>query len=224
VTCDFLANAQVMRVTRVDQCGKPIVGQNAFVTECFTSIAMNVVTDDQDDVIYRAANGSLCAVKRGCKTLLGYDIEANVQAYSPELLEVMTGSAAVLDFAGTAVGTDDCSIPCKTGFALEFWSELIAPVCSTTGNQRYLYTLLPWITNPYLNDLEIGSEAVSFQLVGSTRNGGQWGTGPFNVQAADAANTPGKMLTPLGASCHRRAFITTIAPPVASCDLVAVPA
>jgi hypothetical protein len=222
ITCDFIANASTMRVTKLDACGKPITGTNSFVTECFTSIAMNVVTDDQDDLLYRAANGSLCAVKRGCKTLLGYDIEANIQVYSPELLEVLTGNPVVLDAGGATVGMDDCAISCNAGVALEFWSELIGATCTTTGDQRYLYTLLPYITNGYIGDLEIGSEAINFQFTGSTRVGGQWGTGPFNVTGTTA--TPTRLLTPLGATCHRRMQIVTLPPPSPACTLVATPA
>lgn len=185
---------------------------------------MNPNIDEQDDVIYRAANGSLCGVKRGCPSLLGYDLEYNFFQVSPQLTDVLTGNPVVMDFAGAPVGNDDCTIQCGAGFAIETWSELVGATCTTTGAQRYLYTLIPWITNAYINDLEIGNEQVTFQLVGSSRAGGQWGTGPFDVVATAAPNVPGRMLTPLGATCHRRMQITTIAPPVASCDYVAVPA
>lgn len=223
MSCDLIANADVVRVTKLDQCGTPIAGLNAFVSECIASLAMNPNVDEQDDILYRAANGNLCGVKRGCPTLLGYDLEFNFFQVSPELTDVLTGNPVVLDFAGDPVGNDSCSIQCDRGFAIELWSELIAPVCSTTGNQRYLYTLIPWVTNGYISDLEIGSEQVTFQLVGSSRAGGGWGEGPYNVVAQDALNTAGPMLTPLGATCHRRMQITTIAPPAVSCEYVTVP-
>lgn len=224
MSCDLISSFDVARVTKLDQCGRPIVGLNSYVTDCHASLAMNVVIDEQDDVIYRSANGNLCGVKRGCPTLLGYDLEYNFYQVSPELMDVLTGNPVVMDFAGDPVGNDSCNIQCDRGFAIETWSELIAPVCSTTGNQRYLYTLIPWITNAYLNDAEFGSEAVTFQLVGTSRAGGQWGTGPYDVVPTDAANTPGRLLTPLGATCHRRMQITTIAPPTPSCEYQTVPA
>lgn len=224
MTCDFISSAETMRVTQVDICGAPVVGATSgFVTDCFASIAMNPVIDEQDDVIYRAANGSICATRRGCKTLIGYDVEINVQVWSPQLIEVLTGNPAVVDFAGAVVGSDDCSIQCNAGFALEFWSNLIEPTCSTTGNARYLYTLLPRISNAYMTDLEIGSEAVSFQITGTTKAGGNWARGPYNVVPADAINTPGPLLTPLGTSCHRRMQLTTVAPPTDSCTYTPVP-
>lgn len=226
ISCDLIANLDVVRVTRLDNCGKPLTGEHAFVTECVSSVAMNVVTDDQDDVIYRAANGSLCGVKRGCPSLLGYDLEFNFYQVSPELTDVLTGQPIVLDAGGAPVGNDSCNINCQAGFALEFWTELIGQNCTLTGEQRYLYTLLPWITNAYISDLEIGSEQVAFQLVGSTRAGGQWGVGPYPVvMSGPPTPAPGPMLTPLGATCHRRMQITTVAPPVPDplCDYTAVP-
>lgn len=226
MSCDLIANADIVRVTKIDQCGTPIPGPNAFVAECFASLAMNPNVDEQDDITYRAANGTLCGVKRGCPTFLGYDLEFNFFQVSPQLIDILTGNPIVMDFAAVPVGNDDCNIQCARGFALELWSELISPTCSVSGNQRFLYTLIPWVTNAYISDLEIGSEQVTFQLVGSSRAGGSWGVGPYPVVPVDVANTPGPMLTPLGQTCHRRMQITSIAPPVPDplCGYATVPA
>lgn len=192
------------------------------VTSCIATLAMNPNIDTQDDVIYRAANGSLCAYKAGCDTLLNYNIELNIQAYSPNFLSVLTGGPEVVDSAGEVIGHDDCNVSCVAGYALEFWAELIDPTCSTATGRRWLYGLLPWINNSYIADLELGAEAVTFQLNGKTRAGGAWGVGPYNVQAG-AGGVAGPMLTPLGATCHRRFMITTVQPPTPSCDNVPVP-
>lgn len=228
MSCDYISNLSVVRFTQVDECGVPIVGATSgYTSECAaSSISMSPVTDDQDDVIYRAPNGTLCAVKRGCRTLLGYDITLNIMQVSPELVEVLTGNPVVLDSGGTVVGNDTCDIQCRAGFALEFWTELIEPTCSTTGAQRYLYGLIPWITGGLLGDLEIGSEAVNFEFTGSSRPGGGWGTGPYDVVSTTAPPTvtPGRLLTPLGTTCHRRLQITTVEPPASSCTYTPVPA
>jgi hypothetical protein len=225
VSCDLIANLDVVRVTKVDNCGAPVVGtESAFVAECNASIAMNPNIDTQDDIIYRAANGKLCGVKRGCPSLLGYDIEYNFYSVSPEMLDVLTGQPTVVDSAGEVIGFDSCDVQCDGGFAFEFWAELVGQNCAPGGAARYLYVLMPWVTNAYLADLTIGSEQVSLQVLGSTRAGGSWGTGPYNVQAG-AGGTPGPMLTPLGATCHRRMMITTVAPPTPdpACDYSPVP-
>lgn len=227
MSCDLIANLEVVRATKVDACGAPVVGtESAFVSDCVASIAMNPNIDTQDDVIYRAANGKLCGVKRGCPSLLGYDLEFNFFQVSPQLTDVLTGQPVVVDNLGEPVGSDSCDINCETGFALEFWATLIGQNCAPGGTQRYLYVLIPWVTNAYITDLTIGSEAVSFQLLGSSRAGGQWGTGPYDVVMTGAEpGVPGPMLTPLGATCHRRMQITTVAPPEPdpACDYLPIP-
>lgn len=203
------------------------MGDNGFVSECFSSISMSPVLDEADDVVYRAANGSLCGVKRGCPSLLGYDVELNFYQVSPELIDILTGQPVVVNNLGNPSGFDSCNINCQGGFALEFWTELVGQNCTTTGNPRSLYTLLPWITNAYITDLEIGSEAVTFNLLGSTRAGGRWGTGPYDVTLNGAApGTPGRMLTPVGDTCHRRMMIVEVPAPTPdpACDYTPVPA
>jgi hypothetical protein len=220
MSCLLVAGPSTIRVTLLDGCGAPVVGdENAFVASCFTSIAMNSDTDTVDDTIYRDGTGSVCAIKRGCTTLLGYTVEANLNGVTPGLVSLMTGNPVVAGTDGEAIGYDDCAIQCNHGFALEVWNEVIGDACAD-GEVTYMYTLLPWVTGGYVTDLELGTDALAFQVTGTTRAGGNWGVGPWNVQGDPAA----PMLTPLGASCHRRIMSTNVAPPEASCDPVEVPA
>ena len=40
--CPLIANADVIRVTRLDGCGRPVCGEdNGFVFDCFATLAMN---------------------------------------------------------------------------------------------------------------------------------------------------------------------------------------
>lgn len=225
MSAEFLGGITTIRVTKVDACGKPVTGAgNAVVCACVATLAMNPDLDTADDLVYRDSTGKLCAVKKGCVSLLGYDVELTVLSYSPELLTLVTGNPAVLDAAGATVGVDDCSVSCTTGFAVEAWSELIGDACAANGRQKYLYTLMPFIRNGILNDITLGDGAISFQLNGHTVAGGQWGTGPFSDVQRTVADAPGKMLTPLGSTCHRRSLITDVPPPTAvDCGPVAVP-
>ncbi|MFF4733330.1 hypothetical protein ACFY3M_50665 [Streptomyces mirabilis] len=224
MSCPLIANADTMRITRVDQCGNPIAGpDNGYVFDCFSSLAMNNDSDDGDDIEYKAANGRVCGSKKGCPTFKGFDLELNIFSVSPELIEILTGNPVVMGYDAKPIGFDTCSIKCDTGFAVELWAEVLGEACVAGATGQWIYFLLPWVTNGLLGDLEIGSEAVTLQVTGHTKAGGNWGIGPYDVQPADAANTPGPMLTPLGPSCHRRTFITTVEPPVPSCDYVPVP-
>lgn len=221
MTCPLIANADVMRLTRVDRCGRPVCGDdNAFVFDCFATLNMSPNSEEGTDVRYTAANGRLCGFKKGCPTFLGYDTTLTFHVVSPELIEIATGNPVVFGYNGAPIGYDDCSIACDTGFAIELWAEVLGEECDPAGTNEgsWIYFLLPWLTNGLLGEIEVGSEAASLTLTAATRAGGGWGTGPYNVMAADAANTPGPLLTPLGSACHRRTFVTTIAPPTPTCE------
>lgn len=225
MTCPLISNLDTVRVTRVDQCGRPVCGDdNGFVFDCLASISLSPDTDEGDDVQYKAANGRVCGFKKGCPTLNSFGVEINFFSVSPEFLEITTGNPVVYGFDGKPIGYDDCSIACKTGFALEFWAEVLGEdVCEAEGaGGAWLYFLLPWVTNGILGDLEIGSEAVTLQMTGNTQTGGGWGIGPYDVMPIDAAGTAGPMLTPVGANCHKRMFLTNVAPPEPVCDYVPV--
>ncbi|MFF4391440.1 hypothetical protein ACFY0G_32325 [Streptomyces sp. NPDC001552] len=189
--------------------------------DCFATLAMNRLVEDGTDVQYKAANGRVCGFKKGCPSFNGFDIELAFFGVSPEFIELTTGQPTYAGFDGDLIGFDDCSIQCDSGFAIELWAQVLGPeVCPDEAitDGAWVYFLLPWVTNGQLGDLEIGSEAVNLTLTGTTRANARWGIGPYNVQAANVAQTPGPLLTPLGENCHRRTFITTIAPPAVTCE------
>lgn len=222
----LISNAATVRITRVDGCGRPVCGpDNAWVTDCFASVSMEANIEEGEDITFTAANGRQCGYKRGCPTLNGYDLTFTFFEASPELMEIMTGSPVYFDWDGSPIGFDSCSIACNSGFALEVWTDVLGEdVCpeDDTGDGAWVYFLLPWVTNGIIGDLELANEAVNLELTGATRAGGRWGVGPYDVQSQDSAGTPGPMLTPLDGNCHRRMFVTTIAPPEGSTEYVPV--
>lgn len=223
--CPLIANADTVRVTRLDSCGRPVCGaDNGYVFDCLVSLNMAVNSDDGDEVEYKAANGKVCGYKRGCPTFKGYDVELNFMSLAPEFIDIVTGNPTVYGFDGAPIGYDDCSIQCDSGFAIELWAEVLGTdLCTVDGTGgQWIYFLLPWVTNGLVGDIEVGSEAVDLQLTGATRTGGGWGVGPYDVMPIDAAGTAGTMLTPIGQTCHRRSFLTSIAPPTPVCDYVPV--
>ncbi|MEU8472603.1 hypothetical protein AB0F30_32765 [Streptomyces sp. NPDC029006] len=144
MSCPLIATADVFRVTRVDQCGSPITGpKNAFVVECFSSVAFNTNVDDGDDIEYKAANGKVCGFRKGCPTFRGFDVEINFFAVSPELIELLTGNPVYVDASGKVIGTDSCSLQCKSGFALELWAEVLGEECEEGAKGQWVYFLLP---------------------------------------------------------------------------------
>ncbi|MGW8601281.1 hypothetical protein ACWGLB_20375 [Streptomyces sp. NPDC055893] len=77
---------------------------------------------------------------------------------------------------------------------------------------------MPWVTGGLLGNLDVGNEAAPLTLTGSTRAGGPWGVGPWDVMAKYATGAAGPLLTPLGAACDRRTIETSIASPLPGAD------
>lgn len=222
----LISNAATVRVTRVDGCGRPVCGpENSYITDCFASVEYKANVDDGTDIKFTAANGRTCGFKRGCPTFNGFDVTYTFFQASPELVEIMTGSPVVFGYDGRPIGFDSCSIPCRAGFALEVWADVLGPdVCpeEATGDGAWIYVLSPWLTNGQIGDLTLADGAVNLTLDAATRAGGKWAEGPYDVLAQDAAGTAGPMLAPLGPDCHRRILITTVEPPEPSTDYVPV--
>lgn len=223
MSCSYIAGVDTLRVTRLDQCGRPVCGDDAsFVTSCLASVSFTSNTEDGSEISYVNAKGETCAYLQRCPQFRNLSVEIQVLFASPEMLDITTNSPVRHDYAGNVVGFETGNISCVP-FALEAWVQLLGEECAADAEGQWLYVLIPWLTGATLGDLEIGSEAVNLTISGNTRaasNG--WGVGPYNVIAHDAANTPGPLLAPLDASSHRAIELTTVAPPVGSCDYVPV--
>jgi hypothetical protein len=225
-SCPKLAEGEVVRITRVDDCGHAVEGaDNAFADDCWASVLMSPNVEAGTDIDFRSFSGRSCAFKRGCPSFRGFDLTGTFFSASPEMIEILTGNPVYLDYNDEPIGWDDCSVACRGGFALEIWQNVVGEECPEgDADGLWFYWLLPWVTNAVLGDVTVSQEGVTFTLTANTRAGGRWEFGPWDVQAADANNTPGPLLTDVGADCHRRGFLTTISPPTAACSYVTVPA
>lgn len=222
--CPKLAEGDVVRITRVDNCGAPVEGaNNAFVDDCWATVEMAPNVEAGTDIDFKAMNGRSCGFKRGCPSFRGFDLTGTFFSASPEMIEIMTGSPVYFGHDGAPIGWDDCSVACSTGFALEVWQNIVGEECPVEGEGIFFYWLLPWVTNAVLGDVSISDAGVTFSLTGNTRASGRWSLGPWDVQAQDALNTPGPLLDVMGTDCHRRGFLTTILPPEPECEYVLVP-
>lgn len=223
-----IANGETVRITRVDDCGRPVEGpDNAFVSCCFASVEWAADIDEGEEIDFPAMGGS-CAFVPACPTFRGYNVTANFFEASPELIELLTQQPPYYGFDGSPIGWDDCEIQCRGGFALELWARAAGEdICpdDIVGEveEVSLYMLTPWIASARLGDLTIGREAVQFSVIGHTRAPSRWQCGPWLVQPADEMNTPGPLLTPLGSGCHRRSFLTTVSPPECTAEFIDVP-
>lgn len=220
--CPKLAEGDVVRITRVDACGRPVEGEdNAVVSECWASVEMAPNINTGTDIEMINLRGQTCGFRKACPDFRGFDNTGNFWEASPEQVEILTGNPVIFDQAGDPVGWDDEQVACNTGFALEIWQQLLIEDCADEVDGQWAYWIEPWLTNGMLGTLTVNAEGLSFPITMASRSGGGWGLGPWDVVAQDGSNTPGPLLTPLTA--HRRFLITTIAPPTAQCGYITVP-
>lgn len=221
-TCPSFLRGNVMRVTRLNNCGQPIYGDcNQVVSDGFVTITMSAEVEEGEEVTVTKANGKTCISDKACDQLKWYTVETEFCQVDPDLIQMMNPTwEKILDYQGDTIGYDaKGNLSCDTGFALEVWMDTYGATdaCSGEGSQgAYGYLLLPWVVGGAPGDLEIGNDAISFTFSGRTKLGSRWGRGPYPVMLGANA-VPGPLLTPVDTDTQYRLFVTTIRPPEAEC-------
>jgi len=221
-TCPSFLRGNVMRVTRLNNCGQPIYGDcNQVVSDGFVTVTLSAEVEEGEEVTVTKANGQTCISDKACDQLRWYTSEIEFCQVDPDLIQIMNPTwEKILDYQGDTIGYDaKGNLSCDTGFALEIWMDTYGATdaCSGEGAQgAYGYLLLPWVVGGAPGDLEIGNDAISFTFNGRTKLGSRWGKGPYPVMLGENG-APGPLLTPITAQTQYRLFVTTIRPPEPEC-------
>lgn len=214
-----------LRVTKVDRCGMPIAGPaNMLVTKGFITVTFSQNMKDAEDLEQTNADGEICVADRTPPQIKWATLEINLCDVDPELLSMMTGMPQVLDYANESTGFRiNREIQVDQGFALELWSGTAGDDCEEPTSDDILtaeepslafgYWLAPAVVEGVIGDIEIGANVTTFTVSGRAVSGPRWGRGPYEVVAVDAANTPGRLLSPMKKGDFVHVERTTIAPP-----------
>lgn len=206
----------------MDDCCAPVTGGTCdfVVSESFVTLNLTAEIEEPDEFIVKLANGKLCINETGCASLKRYNVELEICNADPDLFEIVSGVNTVTDFQGDVVGfqVDENLGECNK-FALEFWTKVIGDECvdPTTGEQQYLYWLLPCVSNGRIGDLTIENGPLTWTLTAEALPSSTWGIGPHNVVPQNAANDCGPLLNPLGEETALHVQFTTCPPPTEQC-------
>jgi hypothetical protein len=220
--CPSFLRGNVMRVTRLDGCGRPIYGDcNQVVSDGFVTATLSAEVEEGEEVTVTKANGRTCISDKACDQLRWYTTEIEFCQVDPDLIQIMNPTwEKILDWQGDTIGYDaKGNLSCDTGFGLEIWMDTYGATdaCSgETSQGAYGYLLLPWVVGGAPGDLEIGNDAISFTFNGRTKLGSRWGRGPYPVMLG-SNGAPGPLLTPVSSQTQYRLFVTTIRPPEPEC-------
>ncbi|WP_280420650.1 hypothetical protein [Nocardia carnea] len=192
---------------------------------------------EAEDLEQNNADGGSCVADRTPAERRWWNVTLNLCKVNTCLYQMFTGWEAYLGYDGSDIGfSDKKEVRTDYGVAVEIWTgvgvddECDEPTSDDIltgglgGSVKYGYLVAGAVKEWALSgDLEIGAQVSTFSLTGRTAAATRWGRGPYNVQATDAQNTAGRMLTPMKKDQHIRMFETTVAPPEPSsecCPLV----
>lgn len=220
-------HAKIMRLTKLDSCGVPIVGpKSTLVTKGIVKISLSAEYEDGEDTVKKNGNGEICVQHKDPDQLKYMKPEIEFCGVDPEAYSLITGMPLVTDGAATpnAVGVKFGSYPIEANFGLEVWTDVPGAVCGA-GAKPYGYWLLPFVGSGRLGNIDLQVQAASFTLTAQTVPGSGWGNGPYDVMM-DGAATPaaGPLLDPVTGQDHIVFFETTVAPPVPTNGAIALPA
>lgn len=214
-----------LRATKVNNCGLPQSGPaNYVVTDGYVSATVSPVFQEAEELEQRNAEGRVCVLDRTPPERKYYNLTFVLCQVNTCLISLFSSWAQELDWEGNAVGfRDQRRVESDFGVALELWTggraanDCPAPtdddVFASTGTGRDYGYFLTFGTEFVLGDIEIGAQVSTFTLTGISFPAPQWGRGPWNVVPTDGANTPGRLLTPVGEDEQLIVLRTPVPPP-----------
>lgn len=212
-----LIGAPVMRLTKVDACGRPIYGDRArLITEGFVSVNASAQVEEGDEVSIPNANGRIMARRRAKPKHNGYITEIELIGVQPDAANFLAGAPLVVNGLGDIAGFDvDTDVdPSTVNVAIELWDETgDGEGCEDEGaGQLWGWNALPLNSGGTIGDVEFQNDAINFTVSNlSTKTGHQWGAGPYFVDF-DVTGEP-VQLAPIPGSVALRTLGVAMDPP-----------
>lgn len=210
-----LIRGKVIRVTRLDGCGNPVLGPDSvIVTSGFISVQATPNNVTGTDISVTNANGDVCAQDTAQPKFNNFTLEIALCGVDPALVNLLTGQPLVYGAGNEPVGfRDNSRVKVDlTGFALEVWTGVAGDACEG-GDGSYGYFLYPFVKGGSVGALTVQNNSVDFTISGATtKEGSGWDQGPYDVVGdGDGGSQP--LVDGITDGDHRHFEITSIAPP-----------
>lgn len=224
-SCFALVNGRRMRLTKVDNCGRPVAGQcSQVVTSGFVTATLSPEIDEGEEITVKNAAGETCVSRPPCPTKKWTNAEIEFCEVDVELFAMLNPKWRIIRNAagiaiGVAMGRD---FTCDGGFALEIWTDTEGDldVCDNPDAEgAWGYLLLPWMTNGAITgDVAVANDAITFTMSAKSKIKSRWGSGPYDVMldAATPAN-PAPLFEPVEGWQDMQLIIVDVAPPEPQC-------
>lgn len=219
-----LVRGKVARFTLEDACGLPTYTKSTYTTDGFITVTTTKNMDQGDEIKVRGANGIIQVHEPGRASFINYTIQVDLIKVNPAVITMLTGDPGILDFNSTLVGWEERELlQLTTNFGLEVWTATSAVKCSA-GALVSGYMLYPLISQAWMEIDSVADKEVNVSIHGMSYGNPSWGKGPYGGTgasipgpvAADALNTPGRLLQNVAIDAHRHFEVTPVAPPAPS--------
>lgn len=212
-----------IRLTKLDNCGRPIYGDCAQVTsKGFVQVELSAQTEDNEVEGTTTAGGEVCSPSSSNTELTHYELNISFCQVDPDLILAMYPHwEPHVNDDGERVGWHQIGGLPSNGFALELWTDIQTQAgdpCAGgggAGQGAWGYLLLPWVMGQAPGDLTIENAPVDFEFTGVTKRGSGWGRGPYLVEIVDGR--PQRLRKPVKPKTDLVIFKTGVRPPDALC-------
>jgi len=210
--CASPIKAEIIRVTLLDQCGVPIVGEESaqVATNSFTEISNSPNYEEGQRFLQRKANGEPCVNERDSGFLNWIEQTTNLCTLDPDLIALVTGDDLItsgLDNTGVVFGGGLLN----ARFSTEVWQPVAGSgACDASGLQRYIYWAFPHQTDAQIQEFTFANDVFTFGYMSITKSASPlWGIGDPWLGDDPASSW--------GVNKHFAFNITNVPPPLPLC-------
>jgi len=185
--CGVSFGACLVRITRVDDNGNVIAGDNAYVTDKPISISVNPNIETGN--AFSVRNGCGCSISRRKfpDTFNWWELSLQTATLEPEMIAFMLGADTIDDGADVVGVAFPSALACEDAnpaVAFEFWSEHVVG-SGLDATYPYFHWVFPssvWQIGD--NTFEEGPAQPTLNAF--TQTNGNWGDGPYGDGPPDS--------------------------------------
>jgi len=223
--CASMSRGRLIRLTRLDECGAPVIGLcSTVVSTGYVSVTSTPNYQDPEEIQQSDANGRLCIDDQSDPALRWIDHSIIFCNVDPDAWNIITGDPLVLNdaVAPEAIGNRiDSSVTGTAKFAMELWSGIAGQACDPDGFPLFGYWLHPFLGQARIGEWAVANAALTMTFTARSFPGSQWDVGPYDVRRdATVPATLEPLLTPIGATDHAHFELSSAPLPTAACGCV----
>lgn len=181
---DYASTVQAVaiRATKLNADGTPVVGTDtAYATNAFTRVAFTPEYDEGEEIIERAADGTICTYYKMPDVLKQVQVEVAVCKPEPELYEILAGGT-LLETSDEAIGWASPKIgeiATPNGVSIEVWSKAIVGGKPAAVNPYWRW-VFPLVTLRPDGERALENGVMAHVFTGFGVENPDWGDGPAN--------------------------------------------